>query len=294
MEPRLTADRERMVCPNCGYVHYVNPIVAAGCLVIDEGRVLLVRRGVDPGRGKWGLPVGYAEAGERPEETAVRETLEETGLHVEIDDFVGVYTFLIDSMPGGVAVVYAAHAAGGTLVAGADSDEARYFRPEDLPEEIAFKAHRRILGQWARAATIRCREATAAQREYVVQLATQQGVILCPSAGARAAEESPLLVVALDGGEVVGYLSADDAPTDGVLTLRGTFVLPDYRRWGIGTRLLENVATMAAARGARSVLAEVSADNPGLLLFTHAGFQVRGFRPDEGAGTLILLRDLTV
>ena len=292
LEARLTADRDRMVCPACGYVHYVNPIVAAGCLVQEDGQVLLVRRAVEPGLGKWGLPAGYAEAGERPEETAVRETLEETGLQVAIDEFLGVYSFLMGALPGGVVVVYAAHAVGGTLHPGADASEARFFAPDEIPE-VAFRVHRRVLGQWARAATIRCQEADEAQRRQVTGLAERCGPALCPSAESRSVGESPLLLVAMEGSEVVGYLAADSAPVQGVLTLQEVFVLPEYRRWGIGMRLLGTVAELAAHRGAVSLLATVPAENPGLLLFTHAGFQVCGFRRVAGAGRLYVCRDLS-
>ncbi len=289
---RLTDERERMVCPTCGYVHYVNPVVAAGCLVLQEDRVLLVRRGVDPGCGQWGLPAGYAEAGERPEEAAARETLEETGLEVALDEFIGVYSFQMDALPGGVLVIYSAHAVGGVLRPGADATEARFFAPGGLPAEIAFPLHRRVLGQWARAATIRCQEADVAQRRRAAGLAPQGVAALCPPAEQRPVEESPLLLVAMEEGEVVGYLGADDVSAQGVLALRDVYVRPEYRRWGIGTRLLEAAARAAAARGAASLLAAVPAENPGLLLFTHAGFQVCGFSRVAGAGRLYLCRDL--
>ena len=77
MRPQRLGDRTRPVCPACGWVHYLNPIVAAGTLVDQEGRALLIRRGVEPGLGQWGLPAGYAEVGETPEQTAIRETREE-------------------------------------------------------------------------------------------------------------------------------------------------------------------------------------------------------------------------
>jgi len=290
MEPRMDGDRERMVCPACGYVHYVNPIVAAGCLVLDDGRALLVRRSVEPARGKWGLPSGYGEAGERPEETAVRETFEETGLRVEITDLIGVYSFLVDTVPGGVVVFYAARPTGGALRPGDDASEVRFFAPEELPAELAFRPQRRILGQWARAATIRCQEADAEQRARVAELAGQQGITYGPAEGRAALAACPLLLVALEGAEVVGFLAADDAPLNGTLALRGVYVLPDYRRWGIGTRLLGAASVLAAQRGADALLAEVPAENPALLLFTHAGFRVTAVRPEGDAGTLVLTR----
>jgi len=86
-------DRMRPVCPACGYIHYVNPVVAAGTLVEERERVVLIKRGVDPRTNTWGLPAGYVEADETAEEAAIRETREESGLDVALDDLLGVYSF---------------------------------------------------------------------------------------------------------------------------------------------------------------------------------------------------------
>lgn len=292
LERRMAADRERMVCPACGYIHYVNPIVAAGCLVEEDGRVLLVRRGVEPGIGQWGLPAGYAEAGERPEESAVRETLEETGLRVEVDDFIGVYSFLAEALPGGVLVLYAAHAVGGALQAGADATEARFFGPHDLPDEIAFPLHRRALGQWARAATIACREIDPGEFEQVARLVSRADLALQPPLEHYAAHPTAVLLVALEGTEVVGFLGAEEGQEPDGIELRDIYVLPDYRRWGIGTRLLSTMAARAAERGARRLRAEVDPANPGLLLLTHSGFRVCGFLQEPERGRLFLCREI--
>ncbi len=289
---RLTDERERMVCPTCGYVHYVNPVVAAGCLVLQEDRVLLVRRGVDPGCGQWGLPAGYAEAGERPEEAAARETAEETGLEVALDEFIGVYSFQMDALPGGVLVIYSAHAVGGVLRPGADATEARFFAPGGLPAEIAFPC---TAACWASG---RGRPPSAARR------------LTWPSAVARPAwprKASPPCARPPNSAPSRSRRSSwwpwrrgRSSATWARMTPRRRvswrcatlYVRPEYRRWGIGTRLLEAAARAAAARGAASLLAAVPAENPGLLLFTHAGFQVCGFSRVAGAGRLYLCRDL--
>ena len=85
LEIKSVADRLRPVCPACGFIFYLNPIVAAGVLVEREGKIALVQRGVEPGRGLWGLPAGYVEVDETAEEAAVRETWEESGLRVEVE-----------------------------------------------------------------------------------------------------------------------------------------------------------------------------------------------------------------
>lgn len=145
---RTIHTRERAVCAFCGYVHYVNPIVAAGTLVHQDDCILLVKRGIPPGQGEWALPSGYAEVGETPEEAALRETLEETGLQVAIERLLVAEAFYDGDSPGGVIILYAAHAVGGRLVPRDDALEARFFRPDEIPDQIAFRQHRRAIALW--------------------------------------------------------------------------------------------------------------------------------------------------
>ena len=70
------------VCPQCDWIHFEDPKVAAAVLVEQDGRVLLVRRVNEPYRGLWTLPAGFIDAGEDPAQAAERECLEETGLTV--------------------------------------------------------------------------------------------------------------------------------------------------------------------------------------------------------------------
>ena len=111
----------------------MSPILAAGALVTDEhGRVLLVLRGRPPQRGRWSLPGGSVEAGESLEQTAAREVFEETGLRVA----VGAELWSLE-IPAGDGRSYEIHdfaatVTGGTLLAGDDADDARWFAPTDL------------------------------------------------------------------------------------------------------------------------------------------------------------------
>ena len=82
--------RDRPVCPSCGYIHFQEPKVAAGILVLQDDRVLLVRRSMQPQRGMWTLPAGFVDADEDPAGAAIREVLEETGLVVEIEGLLDV------------------------------------------------------------------------------------------------------------------------------------------------------------------------------------------------------------
>ena len=104
--------RKRLV----GELGYITPKVGAHAALFDgEGRILLVRRTDDD---KWCLPCGWVEPNEAPEETAVRETREETGLEVRVTRLIGVYTRRANSGYGphsAVAIGYLCEATGGIL-----------------------------------------------------------------------------------------------------------------------------------------------------------------------------------
>jgi len=148
LAPKVIEGRERLVCRECGFIFYLNPKVAAGTLIEDEGRVVLVRRKVEPCVGRWALPSGFVEYDETVEEAAIRESREETGLEVELDGLLGVYSIKDDLHGPLVLVLYSAHVVGGELVAGDDASEVRLFAPAEVPTDIAFQAHRQALRNW--------------------------------------------------------------------------------------------------------------------------------------------------
>ena len=136
--------RAHPVCPNCGWVVWNDPKVAVLAVIPWEGGILLGKRTQNPGRGKWSFPSGFVDRGEVVTDAARRETLEETGLAVEIAGLVGVY-----SEPGNAVIViaYGAEVAGGTLVAEEDLRELQGFAPDALPE-MAFPHDVQIVQDW--------------------------------------------------------------------------------------------------------------------------------------------------
>jgi len=292
MRYQRLGDRARPVCPDCGWVHYANPIVAAGTLVDHQGRALLIRRGVAPGLGQWGLPAGYAEAGETPEQTAIRETREEAGVEVGLDDLLGIYAFSGEALPSGVLILYAAHIESGRPHPGDDATEVRFFAPAELPDDIAFDSHRRALAQWARARAIVCGPATPEQASVVARLAADQDLAWDWPSTAPAEGREWSLLVATDGNDVVGFLSAIQDPAEGALRIQQVYVRLSHRRWGIGTRLVESARGIARREGVWRLLARVPADNPGLIMFLRAGFRVCGFLQATQGATLFLCHDL--
>lgn len=124
------------VCTSCGRTAYRDPKVGVGAVVRDdEGRLLLVRRGVAPAKGLWSLPAGFVDADEDPRDAAAREALEETGLVVRVGNVVDVW-----AGGGGRASFFLAFTAtvvAGVLQAGDDAVEAGWFPLDALPE-LAF------------------------------------------------------------------------------------------------------------------------------------------------------------
>jgi ADP-ribose pyrophosphatase YjhB (NUDIX family) len=150
LEEQEVFDRVRPTCRACGFVHFQGPKVGVSLLVEDGGRLLLVRRAVEPGMGRWCLPSGFVEADEPPAEAAARECEEETGLRVSGLRLVEVVRYTEDFRGPGINIVYRATRASGALQAGDDADAARFFAPNALPPmaEIAFAGHRRSIRAW--------------------------------------------------------------------------------------------------------------------------------------------------
>jgi 8-oxo-dGTP diphosphatase len=135
----------RRFCNQCNEPLYENPVPAT-CLVVidDQEHVLLVKRSVEPKKGYWCLPGGFMELGETPEQGALRELKEETGLAGQIDIMLGVSSHPSDLYHTVLMISYLVNKYSGTLIAGDDASEAAYFQKDDLPE-IAFESHRNFI-----------------------------------------------------------------------------------------------------------------------------------------------------
>jgi 8-oxo-dGTP diphosphatase len=150
VEEKMAFDRLRTVCVACGFVDFRSPKVGVSLLVEDSQRVLLIRRAVEPGLGKWCLPSGFVEWDESPEAAAVRECVEETGLVIANLRLLEVIHYTDDYRGPGINLTYQAQVVGGALQPGDDAGEARFFLLGELPPDdgIAFQSHRQVLAQW--------------------------------------------------------------------------------------------------------------------------------------------------
>ncbi len=141
-------DRPRLVC-NHGHILYVNPKVIVGVIPERRGRVLLMRRAIEPRYGAWTFPGGFMEIDETAEECAVREAQEEVGVQVRLTELVGVYSRPAPQAPGIVSIAYRGRITAGEVKVGREALEARWFRPEEIPwDELAYETTRWALQDW--------------------------------------------------------------------------------------------------------------------------------------------------
>lgn len=140
-------DRNRNQCTHCGFIDYVNPRIVAGALAVQDGKILLCRRAIEPRKGFWTLPAGYMEQGEDVEGGARREAREEAHAEIEIDGVLGIYSVPRISQ---VQILFRARLMN-TPKAGPESEEVALFDWDDIPwSEIAFPTVHWALRAWKR------------------------------------------------------------------------------------------------------------------------------------------------
>jgi len=128
----------RLVCRDCEFVFYLDPkLVVCSIVEVDE-RVVLLKRAIDPQKGKWVMPGGFVDRGEEIRAAALRETEEECGIKIRLRDLLGVYSYEGKTE---VVVVYVAEHAAGDLIAGDETEEVRLCSLEEIPwGELAFQS----------------------------------------------------------------------------------------------------------------------------------------------------------
>ena len=129
-------NNKRDVCTNCGFIHYDNPKIVAGCIVYKGDKVLLCKRAIEPRFGLWTVPAGFMENGESTKEAAKRETIEEAGANIEPEQI-----YVIANLPHAnqVYFLYLAELEDSSYSSGHESSEVRLFAKDEIPwDEIAF------------------------------------------------------------------------------------------------------------------------------------------------------------
>lgn len=162
-QPVRRAATNAIQCTACGFLYYFNPVVAVGALVVDgEGRMLWIRRAREPGKGKLGLPGGFADVGETAEEALRREVREEVNLEVDSPEFL--CSFANQYVYGGVTypvldIFYTARPiAAGSAAALDDVESFCWLKPQEVrPDDIAFPSVKNALDCWLQRAGLDAR-----------------------------------------------------------------------------------------------------------------------------------------
>ena len=133
-------DRERYVCPSCGAIHYENPRMVVGCIIEEQGKLLLCKRAIEPRHGYWTVPAGFLELGESAAQGAVRETWEEAGARVQV---IAPYAHFDIPAIGQAYIFYRARLLTPEFSAGTESLEVKLVPPEEIPwDSLAFQVVR--------------------------------------------------------------------------------------------------------------------------------------------------------
>jgi 8-oxo-dGTP diphosphatase len=138
-------EQPRLVCKDkdCGFVFYLDPKLVACVIVEKDDKIILLKRAIRPERGKWVMPGGYVDRGEKVEEAALRETKEECEIDIELRNLFGVYSY-----PGylEVVIVYLADYKSGTIAAGDETTDIKLTGIEEIPwDNLAFESTRDAL-----------------------------------------------------------------------------------------------------------------------------------------------------
>jgi ADP-ribose pyrophosphatase YjhB (NUDIX family) len=148
LQTQFIEGRDRLYCDRCRRPIYENPVPAT-CVIVTNtiGELVLVKRGVEPKIGWWCLPGGFIELGEDPEQGALRELSEETGLAAEHALLLGVCTTSSADYHSVLMIGYVVDHFSGTLVPGDDATDAQWFNKDTMPP-LAFQSHQQFINSY--------------------------------------------------------------------------------------------------------------------------------------------------
>ncbi len=145
LDKAIIDGRERMFCPSCAWVHYINPLpVAVAYTVNRKDELLVIRRAHEPAFKEWALPGGFLETGEEPHEGCLRELMEETSLEGKVDSLIGVYHRDVELYGSLLVVAYRIRVDIDAITINHELLDAGFY-PRHLIPEVRIPLHRQII-----------------------------------------------------------------------------------------------------------------------------------------------------
>ena len=142
--------RTRMFCPECSWVHYINPLPVTVAYTLNRNNDLLViKRAHEPAFNEWALPGGFLEEGEEPEEGCLRELMEETSLQGNIDHLIGIYHHEVELYGSLLVIAYKVIVANDTIAINHELFEAGFYPCQHMPD-VRIPLHQQIIKDAAR------------------------------------------------------------------------------------------------------------------------------------------------
>ncbi len=145
LDKAMIDGRDRMFCPSCSWVHYINPLpVAVAYTVNKNNELLVIRRAHEPALNEWALPGGFLEAGEEPHEGCLRELMEETSLNGKIDNLIGIYHREVEMYGSLLVVAYRVMVDDDIITINHELFDAGFY-PLHLMPEVRIPLHLQII-----------------------------------------------------------------------------------------------------------------------------------------------------
>jgi 8-oxo-dGTP diphosphatase len=149
LEQKIIEKYERDICPVCGWIYYIQLKVTAGMRVVQDTKLLLVQRAIEPWKGYWYLPAGYVEYDESPIQAAEREAREETGLEIKTDNLEGVFFYDDDPRGNGLLILYSGRPIGGKIKINSEAEAICFFSPLEIKSlKLAGGSHNIAIHDW--------------------------------------------------------------------------------------------------------------------------------------------------
>jgi len=169
LEIRTIDDVPRKACPVCDFVYWGNYSIGVGAMIMNAGKVLLVRRAQEPGKGFWTNPGGYCEQLERIDKTIQREVLEETGVEAVVNSVIA-----LRDQPRNIHNVYIAFAmdyiSGNPTPDGIEVDAAGFYSLDEMQSMNVADFTRWLID-------------VAIKQESIGLIADEQPIVALPGAG---------------------------------------------------------------------------------------------------------------